>query len=333
MRVSSASFVIIATLLLAALALVSSCGEEATPVQTAPAGDEALLAESAAMFPPGGMWARYYPLRTGNHWRADRQFRAWYDDGTVVADIGGESSREMIGEEVLFGRTYAIEEWRLIERFEGLEDTTTYWIRYRQDRDGLYEANVAMSEPPVLIAAAGKEGGRRALTVSAADGAGVAHAILRNETHPGRRAAIAAHLERHRRLVTAAMLGADALAASAAAVAPEDEELTRLVYPLRRGREWVIREDPLFTSAAEGRDLLRLPIGRRVGMRVRIVPVELEPDADVLLWYSNCGLLRMYVSVQTEMTDFDGTPLGTLFTEEIVELVEADVLGRPWCGR
>jgi len=333
MRNRSASSLILATFLLATLALIAGCGEEASPVETAPAADTALLAGDAAMSPPGGMWARYYPLRTGNYWRSDRQLRAWDDDGTVIFDVSGESSREIIGEEQLFGRMYMVEEWRIIERYDGNEDTTTFWVRYRQDRDGLYEADIPISDPPVLLAGAGKDGGRRALTVSAADGAGLEAAIARREKHPGRRAAIAALMERHRRVVMTAMIGADALAAGTAVSAPEDDEITRLVYPLRRGREWVVREDLLFTAAAEGRELLRLPIGNRVGMRVRIVPVELAPDADVFLWFSHCGLLRFYVSMQEEMTDFDGTPLGTIYSEEIVELVEANVLGRPWCGR
>jgi hypothetical protein len=324
--------VIIAALLLAAL--VAGCGEEATPVETAPAGDDdAFLAEYPGAGAPGGMWARYYPLRTGNHWRGERQFRAWYDDGTVVADVSGEMASEMIGREERFGRTYEVEETRYTEQTPSGEETSTTWIRYRQDRDGLYEADVSINEPPALITVAGKETEREAPAAAASAGSSALDAAVRAEKHPARRAALAAHFERHQRLVMAVLLGANAFAAPAAAAGPEAEELTRLAYPLRRGQEWVIRDVPLFTAEAERRDLLRLPIGHRVGMRVRITPPGLHPDDDVLLWYGNCGLLRMYVNVQTEMTDFDGTPLGTIFTEEIVELVEADVLGRPWCGR
>ena len=320
-----------ACLLLAILAFVPGCREAASPVDTAPAVDLALLAENSASNPPGGMWARYYPLRTGNHWRYDRQFRAWDDAGLVDIDVVGESTREIIGEEVLFGRTYMVEEWRITEPAENGDETFTYWIRRRQDGNGLFEADVAISEPPALIAVAGKEAEPRPSTVTAARNLDGVDAIIRNEKHAGRRAAMAAHFERHRRLVAAALRGMEAASGSLAGL--EEEEITRLVYPLRRGQKWVIRDDPFFGAEVEGRELLRLPVGQRVGVRLRITPPIVGPDDNVLMWFSNCGLLSVYVFVESVMTDPTGNPIGMFYSEEIVELFESDVSGRPWCGR
>lgn len=331
MRDRTPSLLLLTAFLLAALALFPGCSEETSPVQNAPAPDvDPYFAGNATGNLAGGLWADYYPLRTGNRWRSERRFRVWDDDGNVINDITGESTRELIGQEELAGRIYTVEEWTMSEGIEGEVHSTTYWIRYRQDRDGLYEADVTAVEPPTLLASPGKENQRRTLTTSAWNDDGAVQAMVRQVKDPTRRAAIAAHLVRHRQVVAAALFGATAYAASAG---PEAGEITRLLYPLRRGRSWVIRDEPLFTAEVEGRELLRLPIGRRVGVRVRITPPGAGPDDEVFLWFSSCGMLRLYARLQGEMTDPDGTPLGTINTEEIVELVEADVGGRPWCGR
>jgi len=317
------SMLAIACLLLSILALVPGCREDATPVVTAPTADAALLADNAGSYPPGGMWARYYPLRVGDYWNYDRSFKVWDGDGVVLHDEIGSSSREIIGHEVIGGRVYTVEEWTITDS-HGEFPT---WIRYRQDRDGLFEADVSIGDPPTLVDPDRK--GRETRRPIALAAVSATNELLRRERDPYRRAAIAAHLERHRQLVAAAMRGLEQVSAADL----QAGEITRLRYPLRPGDSWVIRDDPFFGAEVEGRELLDMPIGKRVGVRIRITPPIVGPEDDVLVWYSQCGQLRMYVYVESEATDPEGNPLGLLFSEELVELVETDVAGRPACDR
>jgi hypothetical protein len=305
-------------LLLVLIVLVPGCRDDATPVITAPSVDAALA--MAGPYPPGGMWARYYPLAMGNHWRYDRQFRIWDEDGNVLTDISGETTREIVGQEEISGRMYTVEEWIYTDD----QGSSPSWLRYRQDRDGLYEADISITEPPALIGANRESLLKRPDAITAA--AGLENELLRREADPYRRALIAAHLERHRRLVSAAL-------GWVYSTGVEAGELTRLLYPLRPGETWSIRDEPLFNSEMEGYELLRLPVGNRVGARIRITPPGTTPDEDVLVWYSSCGQLRMYVYVETEGTDPGGNPIGPLYSEETVELVDVDLPGRPSCGR
>ena len=73
----------------------------------------------------------------------------------------GVGECEIIGVEERFGREYIVEECRIYD--SELTDTLVTWVRFRQDRTGLYEAMIPIIEPPMYRSAArGRPPHRRA---------------------------------------------------------------------------------------------------------------------------------------------------------------------------
>ena len=107
---------------------------------------DALFSKGAGPENPGK--GEFYPLAIGNTWTYAGEFSMRFGSGSPYRSMKDET-RTIIGTEVLFGREYMLEEQFLIagSLFGGV-DTFTYWVRFRQDRAGLYAADVASGDPP-----------------------------------------------------------------------------------------------------------------------------------------------------------------------------------------
>jgi hypothetical protein len=292
----------------------------------------------------------FYPLAIGNTWEYEVQEMTVVRPDScgspcvMIGTIGQwRERRELVGTEVLFGREYVVEEqirwsdWGI--PFDTLSiDTTafptaspmTYRVRYRQDRAGLYEADVPVGQP------LGTNGGL---------------AVAYGAPAPGANERLSVALQRRGMLLTAteaaAYDAADArlqekwdLVASALAwhrhrPGPPgghrggvlDHEITRLRYPLHPGQRWTIREDPLFTSCVIRHELLRLPAGRLGGYRIRIESELFGPEDRVYIWYGRAGFLKLSATLYGEATDPYGNHLGTVVSTEFTTLESFTLVG------
>jgi hypothetical protein len=211
----------------------------------------------------------------------------------------------------------------------GSFDTTTYWLRYRQDRAGLYEADVFASDPPGpggAGAAADREmvqpaGPKFSAQLSAS---GLSLTAAQAAAYDAAMARIQQKLE----------IVAQAQAWHGHVRRPPhghrggvlDHELTRLKYPLHTGQGWTIREEPLFTSRVVGFDVLKLRAGRLGGWKIRIESVFLDPEDKVYLWYGRSGFLKQSVSIQGVALDEWGNRVGTTYWQESTELESYELL-------
>lgn len=306
------------------LALVS-CGRQA-PNAPLPAGtySAGAIASGAAALNGG-----FFPLQIGNHWRAasDDHYRAGPFEGPPYEElrIHTEYDRTLIGTETVSGRQYVVlqETWTANDPFTAEPRSGTYWIRYRQDALGLYEADVSLPTPPNLDS-------RDATPVAPLTGDSapletLSHALSPSNSIPKEqtplfeaarerlyaRAAIARSTFNH--WVSAAGSGR-----SRGGVLPG--EITRLLYPLHPGASWVSRADPLFSSQVEAIENLTLPAGRFTGYRIRIDNEALGPGDFVYLWMGRSGELAARLHLESDITDDDGTVLGKA-TEDYDEVL------------
>jgi hypothetical protein len=247
---------------------------------------------------------------------------------TDSAVIYFEEDHELVGTEALFGREYVLE---VQERREvpvvpgGIVDTT--WIRYRQDRAGLYEADISINEPPAV------PGGRIEHTNSEGTGRRWNALWARLSNEAGAKYDVAfdrAWAKMARKLAVIYNLAEGSAARPHVEVGRPGgvlpDEITRLVYPLRPGQEWTVRESPFFSSKVDGRDILDLPPGRISCSRIRMTIQGLDPEDVVLFWYGRDGFLGQLVHVQTEVVDINGQEIGVLSFKESVLLESIDLV-------
>lgn len=267
----------------------------------------------------------FFPLEIGNHWSYSGE--ASVTSGSLppyVAQIIEE--RTLVGTENLFGRQYILEEWRRTSDSGSGADTSTFWLRYRQDRAGLYEADVAVTHPP--------SGMRRAATASGSD------ALTRHVCAFAPEASREAYREACDRLLARA----EVLHLGFSPEAPErlapagppggvlPDELTRLRYPIRPGQEWTIREYPWFGGVVEAHEVLDLAPARMPGYRIGITNELTGPNDMVFVWYGRDGFLGQSVHLETEILDINGNPIGTLAFDEHLFLDGLDLVGGRWSG-
>lgn len=263
----------------------------------------------------------FFPLAIGSRWHysGEIEFDAFMSGAAAPAAsfvIHTEEERRLVGKEDLFGREYVVEERLLREDIR--TDTITWWARYRQDRSGLYLADVALVQPPQLTS--GPAQARIKLKNDSKRRWNSAWASISPKIDGERRPAFLRAWRRlQRRWETLQGLFAEGHEISNRPGRPGGvlpDEITRLEYPLHPGAQWIIRDDPFFGSVVEGMEVLDLAPGRMAGFRIRVISDFFGPNDVVLLWYGRDGFLGLFAHLESEATDVDGNPLGLLVFEE-----------------
>jgi hypothetical protein len=303
-RVSIPSWFLVSFVLLATV--VTGC---ARPTPNAPPSSRANASAMGSFLSAGGSGG-YFPLQIGNRWHAESDFRSTLttpDGGTGTFTIHANIMREIIGTETLAGRAYVVEQTVTDE--EDAFGPFNSWIRYRQDAAGLYEADVDISQPPVL------DSGRSAGPINAAlpEARDLPMRLAERLSADQLDAYQAAWDVLQKRIV--AIRSVHALASGNGATHPGGvlaDELTRLAYPLRPGATWVIRADPLFGSIVEANGNVVVPAGKFAASQIRITIDGLGPNDVVREWFSRSGQLAFRYHIESVATDVDGNPIGTV---------------------
>jgi len=265
--------------------------QESTPVTP-------LLSVEAVTLP-----GAFYPLSPGNEWVYRHRFEM-----QLIPDDGPSDPPEVVVETVRRRQTDYREhegtEYLLEEESVGF--LTTAKRLYRQDRRGLYEADVPLiegtkSDGPVLA--------DRMLSI-------VSAVASRQDVDP---ACIARHLQRHAEVV--AMVTGSSPQPSPPGDGLQRDELLRLAYPLRPGAAWVVRDTPLFVSTVEGLD----PRAGSPAYRIRMDSDLFGPDDLVHFWYGRCGFGGMRAHLEGVLVDLNGHRLGSIVSEETWDLVGVDI--------
>jgi hypothetical protein len=251
----------------------------------------------------------FFPLELGNHW--------WYDRAFVVQIIPARgappqpsvsrSTRDaLLADTVtLGGRRYVVE--RDIIQVEGGREIFVQYIWYRQDRQGFYERDIF--QDATVDAGAARSSGVEALARAWNQAEGSLADAATRAAYRGARERLARKLALLDQMLSAA-------ATPAQVEAPAPDEITRLRYPLFVGARWIIRDDPRFAARAERLESLDLPAGRFTGWRIRYTSEFFGPRDIVHVWYGRAGYLRLRAHFESEATDEQGNPLGTLLSEQ-----------------
>jgi hypothetical protein len=260
----------------------------------------------------------YYPLEPGAEWRHDRSFRV-----EILILDGSEprppevytatTERELLGTETHFGRDYTVEEMRFFGRDT---DTLRSWTRFRQDKEGLYVANIFGATPPEVRAPSSPlVPFYPAVTPDLGIPGWGGSPRLFQGNHPAvAEEAWRRHVDRMKRFYESRTLdGYPRIASPVQALSSAEpggdppEEYMLLKYPLVEGIEWASADgtSPI-VLVVEAEEVLDLPIGRVSGFRIRTQDAALDPDDYVMRWIGTCGLLRAVIHFETKAID-DGT--------------------------
>jgi hypothetical protein len=327
----------------AAVLAAAACGCSDSPISPlgasdSPDGTEVWLATgSTAMTaqvdgPAAASRGAFFPLVLGNRWMYDRTIETQLEiDGTLEPPETFEAAvtRELTQTEELFGRPYVVEEGTVTEG----DDTTLEWIRYRQDRAGLYEADVSIIQPPAGTSS--RPASRLSIRKGElADLASARRALERRLEGSPHRAALLqawARLTRKVELVRAvrAHCTLPAVVAKDRPGGVMESELTRLAYPLRPGQEWMVLPDGSFASVVEAHETLDLPAGRMPGWRIRMEGSAFGPNDVVHLWYGRSGFLALRADLESDATDENGEVIGILHYHESQVLQDFDLKREP----
>lgn len=295
----------------------SSGGAVPAAVERAGAGGEAGV--------PGARGGGLVPLGNGYRWT--------YEGGVVLQEPGEPfeiprvETHTIIGTENRSGRDYWLLEQVIEEHAFGEDREIVYWSRLRQDRTGLFVADVSLTEPPAGPAVVMDPRADTSLEVAWERLAGSLGVIERAayrrawEELVARRAALRSLVRLAASTVAAAVPGRDPGGVA-------EGELTRLSYPLHPGAEWVIREEPLFRCRVEAVDVLSLPIGRVPAYRLRIDGVFFDADDDVFFWYGHVGFVGHSVHTESVARDSEGNPIGMIIADDTLFLTSV-ALGTP----
>jgi hypothetical protein len=274
---------------------------------------------------PGG----FYPLDVGNTWTYAGEFTISVDGGPPTISSTTEVY-SIIGTEERFGREYALEKRLGVD--EDGDTLSPFWFRHRQDRAGLYTADIAGNEPP-LDTHRGASYLSAAVDSRAAREDRIFQEITR-AAHPGRREAYRRAWEdlcTRLGAIQAAMGGAagpaSMLQGPPGGVFPE--EITRLEYPLHPSKHWTIRDDPFFVfGTVEAHEVLDLPPGKLNGYRIRIESDIYGPNDLVHIWYGRDGYLGLSAHLEVEIRDPMGNPMGLMVVDEQTFLESVDLVGK-----
>lgn len=300
----------LAVLVLTALAIaIAGCSNQPRLTQPDPSSDtpatgalRAPLDEPAGPVP--GTEPGFFPLALGNLWvyRGHDVATSTFFDGRVFRDERRYRERDrLVCVEPIGGRRYVVMRARQVFG-GGLEYVE--WVRYRQDHDGLFEADVNVNQEPQCDAPTADDDALDAVSE-------IETSAQRDVEDPDVQAAIArARAEAMARLeLVYHMIGAAGVeGAPRGGATPEGpglDELTRLAYPLHVGARWVIRRDPRFAAVVLAHELLELPVGRRPGFKVRIRSELFGPRDRILFWVSRLGFLKYDFRIVAPITDGD----------------------------
>ncbi|HET6347448.1 MAG TPA: hypothetical protein VFH88_00035 [Candidatus Krumholzibacteria bacterium] len=288
-----------------ALFLLAGCSSGDPAQSVGPASPAAMLSHTTG--------PQRYPLEIGNRWSYAGELTITAQDGAPDDIDFHESSTEVdevVGTEQILGTEYLVTRQTINE--ESRQEPLILWVRSRQDRTGLYEADVPLNDPP-QGAVASNAGRARSDAVFA--GARVSGQAAFAQLSPPYRAALAT-VEAKRRYAEMAIGRVHTMQRDASA-----GEIVRLDYPLHTGAAWNIRTEPFNVHACvEGRDVLDLPVGKTPAWRVRITLEFLGENDVVLMWYGDEGYLGYYLHVIGIATDPEGTPIGAFVDEETQQL-------------
>jgi len=297
---------------------LSGCGR---PAPVAPELAEA-QSSSAALESDRFLEGGFFPLAVGNRWHSISADTIRIDpigNGPPLAEftITSDISRVLIGTETLFGRSYFVQEetaspsGALIGR---AGSAFSAWTRYRQDRSGLYEADVNVSTPPTLDGDCRVP--RSKVIVPGVDKARSLPASLVGRLPAAQRSAFAAAWDRlqEREGIIRTSLGAapGTGAGRGRRRGPLEGEIVRLKYPLHSGTTWVIRPDPLFSSTVDEHEVLALPAGRFPSYDIRIDSDLIEAGEFVRLWFGRSGQLAFRFRLVALAVDSQGNEIGTI---------------------
>jgi hypothetical protein len=274
---------------------------------------------AASRSPEGAL----FPLTIGNRWHS------LADDHIAIEPVGGgpptdeftthaDITRDLVGTETLFGRSYVVEEeTAVLTGIPGTPGPVTdlSWTRFRQDGTGLYEADVDASVPPSAAGSASRSFAAQA-AARPSDAQRSLPPALAARIPEGQRGAYEAawsRLQSRVAIVRSALRGS--LAPRLDAPHPDallENELTRLDYPLHPGATWVIRPTPLFSSSVEAVESVDLPAGRFQSYRIRVESELFGPDDAVRFWFGRSGQLAMRFHVVSTVVDENGNEIGRM---------------------
>lgn len=260
----------------------------------------------------------FFPLTLGNHWEYVTGL-----SGTITDESGqstpfsdpGTMSASLTSVRSFYGRDYVEE---TMEFATSGSATVASFIEFRQDRSGLYEADVS-------VTAARGIAGRSPESDASIPPRDARAAILRAACGPRvSDASIARALDRLDHAIGAGY----AASAGARPGGALDHEITRLSYPLHPGVHWLIRDDPRFESTVEAIGPVRVPAGRFVAARIRINSEFFGPNDVVHVWYGRQGFIKLAAHVESVVIDNNGSPVGMMVADETQDLTSLDLLDR-----
>lgn len=288
--------------------LAPQLGPSDEAARLGPDGDGAFTQSDAAGF---------IPLALGNRWQYGGHIveESSFDDGRYfVSERDYHQDNELICVETVGDRPYIVERQ---SQYLGPGVGFVQFVRFRENTTGLYEADIATSQPPPCFEFEPDNRTRPAVD----EGRVRLDSAARQGAYDRARAGILARLERLRR---AAGLGIPA----------PGEDLKRLAYPLYIGSQWQIRSDPLFTARVVARESVSLPAGRMAGFKVQILsepaedpptrrePALLGPRDRVYFWVGRNGFLLYTFDLVGTIIDAEANPIGEIAVSERRELLD-----------
>ena len=288
--------------------------------RSAPVAPQAADAQSSGTALESGRFAEgaFFPLAVGNRWHSISVDTIRIDPigcgpPLAVFTITSDITRVLVGTETSFGRSYVVLE-ETASQSGGLTGRTasavSTWTRYRQDRGGLYEADVDVSTPPTL-----DDGSNRVARSNIGPTAQGLAARLPAKQRSAFTAAWDRIKERERMIRTNLRDGSGA--GRGRRRGSLDGEIVRLRYPLHSGTTWVIRDDPLFSSVVVGHEVLTVPAGRFSSYDISIDSDQIEAGEFVRLWFGRSGQLAFRFRLVALAIDSEGSPIGTIVDDHI----------------
>lgn len=298
--------------------MLAGCSSRA-PIATAPEWQRAAEVEKSKPKKDGSGKKGFFPLEPGNRWKYRHeiviQLVPVSGPPVVLAHRKQDVLRELVCVETRGDREYVVERETITEP----GNTYITWIRYRQDRSGLYEADIPASDPPACEPGGSLRGG-----MGVAPEPSALPIEIASIADPERRRAYAAAIEELDRRRAAARGASRTDRSSPATLLGVNAELQRLRYPLHKNQSWTISTNPDFTARVERHESLDLPAGKMSGWRVRLHNQFYQPNDYALFWYGKNGVLQFREGFRVPVRDPNGNPTGEYLTaaggETLVEL-------------